>query len=138
MILEEIRQIKETKKDLRKFGVTVGTALIVLAALLLWRNKPSFIYFAVSGGGLLISALVFPSVLKPLNKVWMALSIVLGWIMTRVILTILFYLGVTPIALSAKLFKKQFLDLKIDRAVDSYWIKREQKEFDKADYERQF
>ncbi len=138
MLIEDIKNIKETKKDLRKFGLTVGIVLVILAALLFWFNKPTYLYFGGIGLFLVISALLIPVILKPLNKIWMILAIILGWIMTRVILTILFYLVLTPVGLIAKLFRKDFLDLKLDTNVDTYWIKRESKKKEAIDYDRQF
>jgi small-conductance mechanosensitive channel len=138
MILDEIKEIKESKRDLRKFGLTIGIAFLLLAVLLFFTEKSSFIYFGSLGTLLIIIGLVIPQTLKPINKVWMSLSIVLGWIMTRVILTILFYLAITPIGYLAKLFRKDFLDMKIDDSKESYWQKRVKKEFDPLDYERQF
>lgn len=79
-----------------------------------------------------------PSVLKPLQKAWMTLAVILGWIMTRVILSILFYLVFTAIGGISRLLGKQFLDLKIDPSINSYWIKREPKTFNKSGYEKQF
>ncbi len=138
MIMEEIKEIKESKKDLRKFGLTVGIALMVLAALLFILKKSSTEFFGTAGIILIALGLTIPQILKPLNKIWMAFSIILGWIMTRVILAVLFYFGITPIALLAKLFRKDFLDIKIDKTKNSYWQKRERKKFDPIDYERQF
>ena len=138
MILEEIKDIKESKKDLRKFGLTVGIALIILSAALFLTGKHSALYFGTAGALLVILALAFPVILKPLNKAWMSLAIVLGWIMTRVILTILFYIALTPIGLLARLFRKDFLDIKFDKTKDTYWQKRDKTKFDPVDYERQF
>ncbi|MCL5028654.1 MAG: SxtJ family membrane protein [Bacteroidetes bacterium] len=138
MILEEIKEIKESQKDLRKFGLTIGIALIVIAALLLITRKNSAMYFGAAGFILAALGLAVPQILKPLNKIWMSLSIILGWFMTRVILTILFYIAITPIGLLTKLFRKDFLELKIDKAKTSYWQKRHRKKFDPVDYERQF
>lgn len=138
MILDEIRDIKESKKDLRKFGLTIGIAFLLLAVLLFVTKKNSFPYFGTLGIILIIIGLAVPGILKPFNKIWMSLSIILGWIMTRVILTILFYFAITPIGLLVKLFRKDFLDLKIDKSKNSYWQKREKKKFDPLDYERQF
>ncbi len=138
MILDEIKEIKESKKDLRKFGLTIGIAFVLLAVLLFITKKSSFPYFGSLGLLLIIIGLAVPGILKPLNKIWMSLAIVLGWIMTRVILIILFYLAITPISLLAKLFKKDFLEMKIDKNKNSYWQKRERKKFDPLDFERQF
>ncbi len=135
MILEEI---KESEKDLKKFGLTVGIALLVLAALLFFTHKNSAVYFCSVGFLLVILGFIAPKILKPLNKIWMTFSVILGWIMTRVILTILFYFAITPIGLLTKLFRTDFLEIKIDKKKKSYWLKREKKKFDPLDYERQF
>ncbi len=138
MILEEIKNIKETKKELRKFGTTVGTVLILIGGFLFWKQKESFIYFGSLGVILVLTGLIIPTILKPLNKAWMTLAILMGWVMTRVILTILFYIVLTPTAFIAKLFKKNFLDLKIDKSRNTYWEKREKRNFSPEDYEKQF
>lgn len=138
MIFDEIKDIKESKKDLRKFGLTIGIAFLLLAVLLFFTKKNSFPYFGTLGFLLITIGLAVPGILKPFNKIWMSLSIILGWIMTRVILIILFYLAVTPLGLLVKLFRKDFLDLNIDKSKKSYWQKREKNKFDPLDYERQF
>ena len=138
MILEEIKSIKESKKDLRKFGFTVGGALILIGGLLFWVGKATYIYFAVPGILLILCGLIVPQILRPLNKAWMTLAILLGWVMTRVILTIFFYIVITPIGLIAKIARKDFLNLKIDKGEKSYWVKREKKSLKQLDYERQF
>jgi len=68
----------------------------------------------------------------------MTLALLLGWFTSRVILTILFYLVLTPIGFIAKIFGKKFLSLKIDDGAKSYWEKREVKSTDLTEYERQF
>jgi len=137
-ILFEIKNIKETKKDLRKFGISVGIILIVISAILFWNEKNSYLYFGITGAVLGILSITFPKILKPINKIWMSLAIVMGWLMTRAILIILFYIVLTPIAFIAKIFKKNFLNLKIDKSVNSYWEVRENKNFNKSDFENQF
>ena len=68
----------------------------------------------------------------------MTLAILMGWVMTGVILIILFFLALTPLAITARIFRKKFLDLKIDKSKVSYWDIREKKEIKPMDYERQF
>jgi hypothetical protein len=138
MLKEEFKHINETKKDLRKFGITVGGVLAAIAVLLFYFEKTSAIYFAVIGGLLILFGALFPKILKPLNKIWMSLAIVLGFFMSRVILTVLFYLVLTPIALLAKLVGKKFMILKYDKSVKTYWEKRSIIHKKQIDYERQF
>lgn len=138
MIFEEIKNIKETKKDLQKFGLTLGVILLAVSSFLFWKEKQSYPIFGIIGIMLVLAGVLFPVILKPLNKIWMTLAILMGWVMTRVILIILFYIVLTPIGLLAKIFRKRFLDLKIDTTRKSYWEIRENKEIKSVDYERQF
>ena len=124
MLLEEIKNIKSEKKDLRNFGLTIGIALGVLAGFLWWRGKDTYPVFLIAGSVFILLGLVLPPVLKPLQKIWMTLSVLLGWLMTRVIRSILFYFVFAAIGGIPRLFGKQFLNLKIDRSKQSCWIKR--------------
>lgn len=138
MLLEEIKSIKSEKKDLRNFGLTIGIVLGLLSGLLWWKGKDTDSIFAIIASAFILLGLLLPSVLKPLQKAWMTLAVIMGWIMTRIILGILFYLVFTAIGGIPRLFGKQFLDLKIDTSINSYWIKREPKTFNKSGYEKQF
>jgi hypothetical protein len=138
MITEEIKNIKESKKDLRKFGLTVGIVLLVIAFLLYWKGKDIYPVFGIIGGLLVVASILFPIILRPLNKIWMTLAILMGWIMTRVILIVIFFIVLTPLGLIAKLIGKDFLDLKIDKAKNSYWEVKDKKRGNAIDYERQF
>jgi hypothetical protein len=138
-MIEELRNIKSSKQELRKFGFTVGIVLIVLGGLFWWRGKEFYVYILAAGGLLLFFGWVWPVVLKPIQKVWMTLAIVLGWFMTRVILSVLFYLVFVPIGRIARLFGKDFLNLTLDSSAESYWIVKDmQQEKSKEAYERQF
>ena len=138
MIVEEIKNIKSRKKDLRKFGITVGLVFTLLGALLLWRNKAYYYWLFIAAAAFLVPGLLVPVLLRPVHKIWMTVAIVLGWIMTRIILTVLFYLVITPTGLLGRLFGKSFLDLKFDDNAESYWIPRKKAEFVKEAYEKQF
>ena len=138
MLKEEFKHIRESKKDLRKFGLTVGGVLLAIGLVLFYFEKPSAIYFAVIGGLLILFGALFPKILKPLNRVWMSLAIILGFIMSRVILTILFYFVLTPIGILAKLVGKKFMTLKYDKSAETYWEKRTIIHKKQIDYERQF
>ncbi len=138
MLIEEIKNIKSGKSDLRKFGITIGIVLGILGGLLWWRGKDTYSYFLILSVAFILCGLALPTLLKPLQKAWMTLAVIMGWFMTRVILSILFYFVFTPIGLIPRLLGKQFIDLRIDNSKESYWIYRKPKEFNKSDYEKQF
>ena len=137
MILEEIKNIKSDKKELKKFGGQVGGILFLVGALLFVYAKSASLMFIGGGGVLMMLALLFPILLLPLHKIWMAFAVVMGFVMTRVILSILFYLVITPINLISRLFGKDFLDLKIEKEKKSYWNIRDE-EYKQSSTEKQF
>lgn len=138
MIIEKIKNIKSGKKELRKFGVIVGIAFGLLGTLFWWRGKALYYCFFILSTILILFGLIMPILLKPIQKVWMTFAILMGWLMTRVILIILFYFVLTPIAFIARLFRKDFLNLRFNGNVDSYWIPKRTKKIEKTDYEKQF
>lgn len=138
MLLEEIKNIKSEKKDLRNFGITFGVVLGILAGALWWNEKDTYCIFIVLSLSFFFFGFVLPALLKPLQKVWMAFAVVMGFFMTNVILGILFYIVFTFIGVGLRLFGKQFLDLKMDSSKRSYWHYRKKTLFNKTDYEKQF
>jgi len=137
-MIDDIRNIKGEKSDLRKFGVTMSIILIMIAGFLFWKEKESFQIFLTVGVVLCVLGLAIPVVLKPIYWGWMIFATILGWIMTRVILSLLFYVMITPIGLISRLFGKQFLELKWDKSQKSYWNKRKKLVRNKTYYEQQF
>ncbi len=138
MLLEEIKNIKSEKRDLRNFGLTMGIALGILGGLLWWKGKGSYSYFLYFSVAFILFGVILPNLLKPLQKAWMTFAVILGWFMTRFVLSILFYFVFTSISLLAKMFGNRFLDLKMNKTGKSYWIYREMSSFDKSRYEKQF
>lgn len=61
----------------------------------------------------------------------------LGWVNTRIILSLVYFIIFTPMALFFKIIGKDPMDRRFE-SVDSYWIKREMKIFKPDDYRRQF
>ena len=137
-MLDEIKNIKSEKNDLRKFGITFGIILLVIAGFLFWKEKESFQIFIAIGIFLLLIGITIPIILKPLYGTWMAIATVIGWFMTRIILIILFYLVFTPIGVLSQIFGKQFIELKQDKSKKSYWSEKNSKQPTKKVYVRQF
>ena len=138
MLLDEIKNIKSSNRDLEKFGLTLGIFFAVLAALFLWRHKHGFFYLFVLANFFLALAWLAPRILKPIQKAWMTLALLMGWVMTRVLLSIVFYLVMTPIGIIARLTGKKFLDMKKSNGCESYWNNRKPLTRKKEDYEKQY
>ena len=138
MLLDEIKNIKSGKKELKEFGIVIGVAFAVLGLLFWWRNKSFYHWVLIIAALFLITGFLFPILLKPVHKIWMTFALLIGFVMTRVILLVLFYIVLTPISLISRLFGTQYLDLKYKDGKNSYWTYRIQKEFNKEIYEKQF
>ena len=138
MLKDELKYIDKSDEAVKKTGLTVGVVLILVSLLLWYLGKTSFIYFSIIGGLLVILAFIAIPVLRPFHKLWMTLALLMGFVMSRVILTLLYYLILTPIGLLAKFVGKKFMPLGFDKNAATYWEKRENIVKQKIDYERQF
>ncbi len=137
-IQTDLKKLRTGAGDLRKFGVTVGAGFIFLGVLLLLRHRSSYVAFCGAGALLTAFGVIWPRALKYVYIAWMALAFTLGFVMSNVILTLFFFLFVTPIGLLARLFQKDFLARKWDKRAASYWIQHGSEVKTANTYERQF
>lgn len=82
--------------------------------------------------------LAAPSLLASAYAAWMRLARVMGWINTRVILALMFYLVFTPIGVIMRICRIDPLDRKPDIHRKSYWLEKEKPPAGLERYERQF
>ncbi len=130
-------KLKLDKVTLKSFGLTIGAVFLALGSLFLFRQKHNIaINNFVASGMFFTAGLVFPILLKPIFIIWMRFAFILGWINTRVILIILFYLVFTPLGLLIRLFRIDLLERKNKGA--TYWRKKEKNDFNISNYERRF
>jgi hypothetical protein len=122
----------------RRFGLTIGTAFLILAAFLYWKQRPTWPIFASLGGLSILLGLVVPLALGPVERIWMKLARAMGWVMTRVILGIIFLLLFTPAGLIMRLLGKDPMELRFDDRVGTYWHKRPPRDPSPERMERMF
>ncbi|MBK7867906.1 MAG: hypothetical protein IPJ75_13535 [Ignavibacteriales bacterium] len=134
-IKNEVNELDLTEASLKKGGATLGITLIVIATTMFYLTsyKMTGIYLNVIGTALTFLSILVPNTIKSIYKVWMIFALVLGWFVSKIIFTIIFYLVVAPIGFVAKLVGKEFLDLKFSKKATSYWIKKSDR---KIDYEK--
>lgn len=126
------------KQTPRKFGITLFCVFSSLGLLFFWRGVKIYYFFFAMSLIFLSLGMFLPSVLLPMQKSGEAISTFLAKVSTKIILFILLYFVVTPIALLAKIFRKEFLDLSFAKNMKTSWIFKEKRPFDKEEYERQF
>jgi hypothetical protein len=114
-----------SNQKLRSFGYSVGG---IFALIALWpvmvRSEDPRLWAMVVAGCLLVPAVVFPKSLVWVYKVWMAVGHVMGWINTRIILGVVFYVIVTPVGVLRRWLGKDPMGRQLRPDLDSYRITR--------------
>ncbi len=114
------------RKEIRKFGLIALVFFGALFALALWRDKiiPMALFGVLGFMGLLFLAL--PGPMQPVHAGWLKVAHAIGRTITSIILTLAYYLVITPSAWLKRLFGGRPLPLKPDPDADTYWIEREE------------
>ena len=109
----------------RGFGIVMAVAFLIFAGIAAWGG------WALRAGVLAAVAAAFgalaflaPAVLAPLNRLWFRFGLLLHKVMSPLILGLLFFVVITPIALLMRLFGKRPLPLGFDREAATYWTPR--------------
>ena len=127
------------QKQLRWFGAVLLIGFSIICGILVWRGQAGWaknILFVVVPISLL--ALVLPNLAKPFYLLWMGIGFVVGSVMSRVVMSLIFFGVLTPIALIFKIIGRDALGRKNRSGnVDSYWVDHPVMD-DKKNYEHLF
>tara|TARA_B100001173_G_scaffold294367_1_gene288198 strand:- start:381 stop:764 length:384 start_codon:yes stop_codon:yes gene_type:complete len=107
----------------RSFGI-VFFVVFLLVSLYPLINGDNVRFWSLAISGIfLILGILNSNLLTPLNKIWFKFGILLGRIISPIVMGIIFFLVVTPIAFIMRLLGKDLLNLKY-RDNQSYWIEK--------------
>ena len=112
------------EKDIRKFGLIALIFFGSLCTLGLWTKKPVPTYLFGSLSVLGLGFILIPNRLRPVYSAWLKIAHVIGRIITTLMLTLAYYLVITPAALIKRLFGGRPLPMKPDKKATSYWVTR--------------
>jgi hypothetical protein len=117
----------ESRKEMVKFGLTMGAALPILFGLffpLVFKKKfPIWPWYAASG--FVLAALLFPAFLRLIHTPWMKFAHVLGYINTRILLGVVYFVVVVPLGFLKRTFGgEDAMARKLDPTLPSYRVKR--------------
>ncbi len=127
--------------DARTLRWFAGLQVLFFCLLLwVWRDR-----FPVSVGAAIISlsvvlgitGLIRPAAVRWCYVGWMAAVFPLGWLVSHLLLAVVYYLVLTPIALAVRGTRGRMLDLEFDPEAASYWTPR-RRDRDVSDYFRQY
>ena len=129
---------QDRSRELRKFAITVSIALGIFGSVILWRKGETGLLCWGVGLLILLIGLFSPRLLSPIYRFWMALARLMGFVMTHLILALMYYFVLTPVGLVMRMLGKNPLKMRFTRSADSYWIKRRHREFGNDRYEKMF
>ena len=109
----------------RSFGLLFAIVFLLVAGYSWFEQLTrAWVYFWLALSGLfLFLTFMAPGILLPLNKAWYRLGLLMGKVVSPIVLGILFFIVISPVAIVTRLFGRDVLLLR-KRNVNSYWIER--------------
>ena len=118
-----------SKKELRSFGFILAAGFFVVGMIpVVFRHaSPGRVTLALSFA-FAVTGLFVPNALRHVHRVWMLLGNILGWINSKIILSLLFYVVVTPLRFLMSAAGNDPMNRKFDPKTDTYRIVRKPRE----------
>ena len=134
-----MKKTRDESKDLKQFGIVLAAILIVFGAIHFLKHRMILSQWFCSVGLIaLCLGLAAPRMLKNVYAIFLKVAHAIGWFNTRVILILIYYAILTPIAIIVRICGKDLLDRKIEKSVSSYWAIRQSAKPTKEQLEKQF
>ena len=108
----------------RSFGIVFSIVFLLIAIYPLINSEGLRVWSLIIAIIFLVLGLINSKILTPLNKLLFKFGILLGRIVSPVIMGLIFFLVVTPIALIMRTIGKDLLNLKFNKKDESYWIEK--------------
>jgi len=112
------------KREIRKFGVVALVFFGVLCGLGIWKAKPIPIWLFGTLAFLGLCFLVIPGPMRPVHAGWLRVAYFIGKVITTLMLTLTYFLVITPAAFLKRIFGGRPLPVKPDPSASSYWMDR--------------
>tara|TARA_B100001057_G_scaffold206748_1_gene207516 strand:+ start:354 stop:743 length:390 start_codon:yes stop_codon:yes gene_type:complete len=107
----------------KSFGIVFFIVFLLNSLYPLTNQENIRIWSLIISLIFLILGLLNSKILSPFNKLWFKFGIILGRVISPILMGIIFFFLVTPIALLMKLLKKDLLNLKFNKT-GTYWIEK--------------
>ncbi len=123
---------KPDRRKLRQFALTWLVGFSVVGLMVAWKVgvfsgsgwllAPVILWGLAVGVGL--PGLAAPGAVRPVYLAWMALAFPIGWLLSHIILAVIYYGVFTPVACVFRLMRRDLLARRFDREAESYWVRR--------------
>ncbi|TET38895.1 MAG: hypothetical protein E3J72_01865 [Planctomycetota bacterium] len=139
--LEDVRvdPIARLHKDIRIFGGSFIVILGIIACIAFWRAPESWItWLWIPAIVIGLPALAYPPAMKPFYRGWMFFASMLGWIMSRILFSVFYYIIISPVALFFRLIGRDHLNLRQTHDAESNWTEVDDSANDPSHFEHMF
>ena len=107
----------------KSFGIVFFIVFFIISLYPLLNNENIRIWSLIISVIFLILGIMNSNLLSPLNKIWFKFGMLLGNIVSPLVMSLIFFLIVTPTGLLMRIFKKDLLNLKYNNK-KTYWIEK--------------
>jgi Saxitoxin biosynthesis operon protein SxtJ len=118
------REEASTPGSDRTFGLVMAAALALVGVINAWHHGRVWPWELAAAVLFLAAAVLKPSVLHPLNRLWMKLGLLLNRIVNPIVMGLLFFGTIWPTGVVMRMRGRDFLRLKREPSADTYWIAR--------------
>jgi len=108
--------------QLRSFGLILAGGFSAIAFVPLIRGHNPRVWAFILAGAFVIAALAAPTILRYPYRLWMLAGHCLGWVNTRVILTLMFYVLFTPVSVVMRFIKRDAMRRSHEPELDTYRV----------------
>tara|TARA_R110002110_G_scaffold56163_2_gene159853 strand:- start:1751 stop:2161 length:411 start_codon:yes stop_codon:yes gene_type:complete len=109
----------------RSFAIVFAAVFIIIGGFpLLYGGEPRLWSFGI-GIAFIVAGFLFPDVLRPLNRIWFQIGLLMHQVVNPIIMGLIFFLAVTPTGLIMRALGKDPLRRTFDRDAETYWIRRD-------------
>ena len=131
--------LNPSKRDLRWFGLILFLFFLLMGGVVYWKSGTTYIANALWAIGAVLSAAYY--LLRPLRRPiylgFMYLVYPIGWTLSHVMFSFIYYIVLTPIGLIMRAFGYDAIQRRIDHKATTYWVKRDAN-IESSRYFRQF
>lgn len=113
-----------SKRELAWFGLMFLVFFGLIGGLLWWRLQAQHVAFTVWGVAAAITAVYYavPGIRRSIYLGWLYAAFPIGWVISHLVMGIIYFLVITPMAVIFSLIGRDALQRRIDKGAKSYWV----------------
>lgn len=125
-------------KEVRKFGIVFAALLCILATVHWWRTGHVRAWMYVAGCAVFSAAVIVPVVLKPFVWIWLRVATGISFVVTHVILIVVYYCVITPAGVAMRAMGHDPMKRRFEPENTTYWEDPPDEEVPEERYLKQF